>query len=147
MHQNHKGALSATASPSDTGPAARLRVFLVEDSPNMQAALRELLSFGANFEVVASANSEMDATGWLLDNSAWDVASVDLMLQDGSGFNVVRRCRTQAPTKPVVVFSEFVTPAVRERCLDMGASAAFAKSEFHAYADFMDSLRNGRIPA
>lgn len=129
-------------------PTSRLRVFIVEDSINMQIALRELLSSRANFDVVAAARSEMEATEWLLENrSSWDVASVDLMLTDGSGFNIVKRCRDQAPSKDVVVFSEYVTEALRERCTSLGASAAFAKSEFRAYADFMDRLRDVRIPS
>lgn len=119
----------------------------MEDSVNMQAALRELLTSTANFDVVAAVRSEMEATEWLLENrSAWDVASVDLMLTDGSGFNIVRRCRDQAPANDVIVFSEYITDAVRERCRAVGASAAFAKSEFRAYAEFMDRLRDARIP-
>lgn len=129
-------------------PATRLRVFIVEDSINMQIALRELLSSRANFDVVAAARSEMEATEWLLENrSSWDVASIDLMLTDGSGFNLVKRCRDQAPFNDVVVFSEFITEPLRERCVSLGASAAFAKSEFRAYADFMDRLRDARIPS
>lgn len=129
-------------------PTTRLRVFIVEDSLNMQVALRELLSTDANFDVVATARSEMEATEWLLENrSAWDVASIDLMLTDGAGFNIVRRCRDQAPSNDVVVFSEFITDTLRERCRSLGASAAFAKSEFRAYADFMDRLRDARIPS
>lgn len=129
-------------------PSSRLRVFIVEDSVNMQIALRELLTSVAHFDVVAAVGSEMEATEWLLENrAAWDVASIDLMLGDGSGFNIVRRCRDQAPTSEVVVFSEYVTDALRQRCRALGASAAFAKSEFTAYAQFMDGLRDSRIPS
>lgn len=137
----------AAANDSSIRPQARLRVFIVEDSLNMQAALRELLASHANFDIVAAVRSEMEATEWLLENrSGWDVASVDLMLADGSGFNIVRRCRGLAPSRPVVVFSEYVTDALRDRCVALGASAAFAKSEFHAYAEFMDKLRDDSVP-
>jgi DNA-binding NarL/FixJ family response regulator len=121
-------------------------LFVVEDSVNMQIALRELLSPRAGFDVVAAARSEMEATEWLIQNkSAWDVASVDLMLSDGSGFNIIRRCRDHAPSNQVVIFSEYVTDVIRERCMALGASAAFAKSEFNEYAQFMDRLRDSRI--
>lgn len=141
------GIRPTAANDDSIGSDSRLRVLIVEDSINMQIALRELLTSGANFDVVAALRSEMEATEWLLENrSAWDVASVDLMLTDGSGFNIVRRCLSLAPGKPVVVFSEYVTDVLRERCLAIGAAAAFAKSEFHAYAEFMDRLRDGRIP-
>lgn len=150
-----RGVLSRLGVPrplaaNDPAPApgARLRVVIVEDSPNMQVALRDMLGQAADFEVVAALRSEMEATEWLLENrSAWDVASLDLVLSDGSGFNLVRRCRDLNPAGDIVVFSEYVTDALSERCKAMGASAAFPKSEFRAYAAFMEGLRDSRAPS
>lgn len=126
--------------------ARKLRMFLVEDSINMQLAMRELFDPMAGFEVIASARSEMGAIDWLLQNPAtWDVASLDLMLGDGSGYNLIRRCRAAAPAAKIVVFSEYVTEVVRGHCVTIGADAAFNKSQIKEYAAYMDELRDSRL--
>ena len=127
--------------------AAGLRVVIIEDSVNMQLAMRELLDAHAGFIVVAALRSEQEATEWLLQNrSAWDVASIDLMLNDGSGYNILQRCRAYSPIGDVVIFSEYVTDVVRDHCIKMGAAAAFNKSQIKEYAAHMDRLRDARIP-
>lgn len=126
--------------------ARKLRMFLVEDSINMQLAMRELFDPMAGFEVIATARSEMAAVDWLLQKPAtWDVASLDLMLGDGSGYNLIRRCRAAAPAAKIVVFSEYVTDVVRGHCMQIGADAAFNKSQIKEYAAYMDGLRDSRM--
>jgi DNA-binding NarL/FixJ family response regulator len=126
--------------------ARKLRMFLVEDSINMQLAMRELFDPMAGFDVIASARSEMAAIEWLLQHpNTWDVASLDLMLGDGSGYNLIRRCRAASPAAKIVVFSEYVTDVVRGHCVAIGADAAFNKSQIKEYAAYMDGLRDARM--
>lgn len=139
-------ATPAAANDDRIRKPAGLRVVIIEDSVNMQMAMRELLDAHAGFTVVAALRSEQEATEWLLQNkNGWDVASIDLMLSDGSGFNIMQRCRAYAPTADVVIFSEYVTDVVRDRCQALGATGAFNKAQIKEYAALMDKLRDARF--
>lgn len=121
---------------------ARPRIFLVEDTWNMQSALRSLLEDEQGFEIVGTAVGEFTAMQWLMEaGREFDIASIDLMLHDGSGFPIIRRCREYNPQAHIVVFSEFVTDAVRTHCIGLGANAVFRKLDVQAYAQHLDALR------
>jgi DNA-binding NarL/FixJ family response regulator len=120
-------------------------VFIVEDSPHMQSALRELLAVTGAFEVVGTAGSETEATDWLQRHqSAWRIAILDLLLAEGSGFGLVPRCRGNDPQVKVVVFSEFASPAVKDRCLQLGADAAFLKSDMNSFIHYLEQAASGQ---
>ena len=104
-------------------PEVKRKALIVEDAPDAQAALAALLA-AENFEVVAMAATEQQAVEWLQQNEGgWDIVIVDLLLAEGSGFSVLRRCAAGPQTGQVVVFSGFVSDTVRERCLALGAPA------------------------
>lgn len=120
------------------------KVFLVDDSPDAIAALTSLLEGTGRFSVVGSASSETAALTWLYDDeNKWDLAVVDLMLQSGSGFPILYHCQKYHPGQ-VIVFSEFVSPAVAERCRKLGAVGAFKKSQVSELSDFVTSLADTR---
>jgi DNA-binding NarL/FixJ family response regulator len=104
----------------------------------MQAALRELCKSVDNIEVVAAVRDEMAATSWSEQNAGgWDIATVDLILQEGSGFNVVKRLCAREPKGVVVVLSEYASPAIEEHCRKAGADAVFRKSNPGGFADYL----------
>jgi two-component system, OmpR family, response regulator len=122
-------------------PAASIAVLIVEDSRGMQAALRDLLQTLPGFEVVATVATEERATEWITENrTGWRLALVDLLLQEGSGFNIVRRLRSANPDGHVIVFSEFATAALREKCIALGADAAFLKSDLPAMVRYLEQF-------
>jgi DNA-binding NarL/FixJ family response regulator len=105
-------------------------VFIVDDSQSIRETLQDLLLSTGKFQVVGTAGGETDATQWLMDGKQpWRLAIVDLLLSEGSGFGVLQRCRFENPAGKIFVFSEFATPAIRDRCLKLGADAVFTKSE------------------
>ena len=107
-----------------------VRVFVVEDSRPMQELVRDLLESVGGFEIVGLAANETSATDWLLRHRGdWDLAIVDLMLAEGSGFTLITRCKKE-PCGTVLVFSDFVSPAVRQRCIRLGADGAISKAHF-----------------
>jgi DNA-binding NarL/FixJ family response regulator len=117
-----------------------LKVFIVDDSPDFVDGLSELLTFGGECEIVGRAASEQRALEWSFDNEAgFDVAVLDLLLHEGSGFAVLAHLTKYQPGK-VVVLSEFVTPVLAERCKALGAAAAFPKSRFTDCVDFIIGL-------
>lgn len=81
---------------SETSP--KLRVFLVEDRDDVRGALEELLTATGRFEPVARAKTEGEANLWLEEHQRlWDIAIVDLVLEQGSGFSVIQRARRLHP--------------------------------------------------
>jgi len=121
-----------------------VRVFMVEDSRPMQVLLRDLLDSVGGFEIVGEAASETGATDWLLRHrGGWDLAIVDLLLAEGSGFTLVSRMNKD-PGGAVVVFSDFVTPVVRQRCIRLGADGVISKAQFGELRAYLQAFP-GRV--
>jgi DNA-binding NarL/FixJ family response regulator len=107
----------------------QLRAFIVEDSPvireNLVAALEEM----APIEVVGTAEDEASAIGWLArpDNPC-DLVVVDIFLKSGSGLGVLKTAASAAAPPKLVVLSNYATPDMRRKCLELGADRVFDKS-------------------
>jgi len=118
-----------------------LRVFLVEDIARMRGLLGDVFASVGGFRVVAQASTEAEANLWLEDNlGQWDLAIVDLVLDQGAGMNVIRRCKADPNGGRIVVFSSYATPGVRQHCLDLGADAVFDKSETEGFIAWISDL-------
>jgi DNA-binding NarL/FixJ family response regulator len=118
-----------------------VRVFVVEDVRQMRAALAELFESVPGFRTVAAATTEAEANLWLDEHpGGWDLAVVDLVLQQGSGMGVVARCNAQPVRGKVVVFSAYASPAVYDRCLELGADAVIQKSDTAALLAFCRAM-------
>jgi DNA-binding NarL/FixJ family response regulator len=122
-----------------------LKVFIVEDSPvireNLVAALEEL----APVRVVATAEDEGAAIRWLdaPDNSC-DLVIVDIFLRGGSGLGVLRWAAQMRRPPVFVVLSNYATPDMRRKCIELGASRVFDKSnEIDALILYCTRLQEG----
>jgi DNA-binding NarL/FixJ family response regulator len=106
-----------------------MKIYLVEDSAvireNLIATLEELLPVS----VVGWAADEATALGWL-DTPGNEAALVivDLFLQAGSGLGVLKAVGRSAATRQWIMLSNYANPAVRLRCLELGAARVFDKS-------------------
>lgn len=117
-----------------------VRVFLVEDQKLMQELVRDLLDSLGGFELVGCASTETAATDWLLRHrGGWDLAIMDLLLGEGTGFTLISRCDKE-PSGAVLVFSDFVTPVIRERCLRLGADGVISKAQFGELRAYLTNL-------
>lgn len=124
-----------------------LRVFLVEDLPQMRELLGELIRTIGGLRVVASAGTEAEAKLWLEDNpGAWDLAVVDLVLEQGSGMGVIARAKALTPHKRIVVFSSYITPGMRAHCLKLGAEAVFEKADTGGFIRWLHATAGGSAP-
>jgi two-component system, OmpR family, response regulator len=118
-------------------------VLLVEDSPSSQMAFTELLQV-LDFTLLAILGRESAATEWLETHpDEAEIVVLDLLLLDGSGFNLIDRARQQQPRAKVIVFSSYATPAVAEKCLRLGADAVFRKSEVAELTSYLEALSGG----
>ena len=106
-----------------------LRIYLVEDNLLIRENLTSTLTEMVGTSFVGCAEGEREAIDWLSKNADdWDLAIVDLFLKQGNGLGVVGACRTRAANKKLVVFTNYATPSVRQRCMALGADAVFDKS-------------------
>lgn len=118
-----------------------LKVFIVEDAINMQVAVEELVCAVADAQVVGVAASETRALEWAQTHEGeWDLAIVDLTLEQGDGFQIVQRLSEKRSHGAVVVFSAFVTDVIRRHCRALGADAVFHKTESSELARYVEEL-------
>jgi DNA-binding NarL/FixJ family response regulator len=117
-----------------------LRTFIVEDNPvilnNLIATLEEL----SDVQVVGSVGSEREAVSELQQRDGLvDLVIVDVFLTSGSGLGVLRSAQNMNLPARRVVLSNYATPDMRRRCLELGADRVFDKSseldELIAYCD------------
>ncbi len=79
--------------------------------------------------VVGWADSEASARAWLEAHpDEWDLLIVDIFLTQGSGLGVIKACQRRAPERKLAVLSNYATPDMRAKCLELGADAVFDKS-------------------
>lgn len=119
-----------------------LKTYIVEDSAvirdNLIATLHELTSV----EVVGYSEDERSATTWLnqTHNEA-DLVIVDIFLKSGSGLGVLQSAASAFIKRKWVVFSNYATPAMRSKCMALGADRLFDKStEIEGLIAYCDQL-------
>ena len=115
-----------------------LITYIVEDNHTILENLIESLEEIAYVKVVGHAATESEAKLWLaLHDGHWQLAVVDMFLQEGSGLGVLEGCRDREVYQKVVVLTNYATADIRQRSLALGADAVFDKSneldDFFAY--------------
>ena len=131
---NHLSRIGRIAEgPTDQA----LKVFVIEDNPELRDLIVRALRDIPGVEVLFYADNEISATNWLSSNDgAWDLAVVDLHLKQGSGVGALSWCTTRRPGQHVVVLSGSLTREVRQKCMDLRADAVFDKAtEMDAFLD------------
>lgn len=119
-----------------------IRVFLVEDMQQVHGLLADLLAGLGDFRLVHATGTEAEAKLWLAEHPGeWDLAIIDLVLDQGSGMSVVPRARAAAHGEArVVVFSDYASDGIRSHCLKLGADAVFPKSRVPDLMDYCSEL-------
>lgn len=107
-----------------------LKAFIVEDNLAIRESLAEALAELAGVHTCGVAADEKTAVAWLTNPAnEWDVAIVDLVLDPGgSGFGVLRACRSRLPHRKVAVLTGTANPDVRRECEALGSDGVFDKS-------------------
>lgn len=108
-----------------------VKLLLVEDLPQMQGVVLDLLGTIGDFELVKAVSTEAEANLWLEENEgAWDLAVIDLILEQGTGLGVIAKAaRNRTAGSKVVVFSDYATEGIRKHCIKLGADASFQKGD------------------
>jgi DNA-binding NarL/FixJ family response regulator len=107
-----------------------LNAYLVEDNPAIRDSLAEALAELADIRTVGHAGKAQEAIAWLTDPAhPWDLAVVDLLLEDGgSGLDVLKAVRGRDPARQVIVLTATANQHVRQQCLALGCDSVFDKS-------------------
>lgn len=103
-----------------------MKIFIVEDQPWFLEQLEALVASVPNAHMVGSADTAQGAISAIVLAEP-DVVLVDLMLKEGTGFEVLRNFRTQAPQVKLLVVTSFPTPGIKKACMLGGASGFFDK--------------------
>jgi len=120
-----------------------VRVFLVEDMLQVHSVLADILRSVGDFRLVRALGTEAEARLWLSEHPAgWDLAIIDLVLDQGSGMGVIPKAREAAALHRgrVVVFSDYASDGIRDHCLRLGADAVFRKSQTRELMDYCSEL-------
>ena len=101
--------------------------FIVDDSPAIRARLVEMLSGIRDVEVVGEAETSREAIDGILRIRP-DSVLLDLNLGSGTGMEVLRGVRAQAPEIVFVVLTNHSEPQYRSACQKAGARYFLDKS-------------------
>ena len=103
------------------------RVFLVEDSASIRERLVRLLETVPGAQVVGQAADVEEAIGAILAARP-DLVLLDLRLEDGSGFDVLRAVHGTEPGIDFYMLSNFATEPYRRHAERLGACGFFDKT-------------------
>ena len=119
-------AAIATTRPPSMQP---LKTYIVEDSQIIRESLIATLEELVPVQVVGTAEDESTAVHWLQQpGHGVDLLIVDIFLKGGSGLGVLRAVSGLANGPTTVVLSNYTTPDMRRKCIELGADRVFDKS-------------------
>ena len=114
-----------------------MQVFLVEDSPIVRQRLLAMLQEIPGTTVVGCAGAAGDAVREILAARP-DLVVLDVQLEEGSGFDVLRALHAQAPELDVVMLSNYSSYPYRQIAERFGARGFFDKTrEFERVRDMV----------
>ena len=110
------------AMPSSHPPS----VYFVEDSPLVLERLERMAALAGARCVGHAAGADEAVRGILAARP--DLVFLDLNLAQGTGIDVLRALRLEAPLTNVYMLSNFAQPAYRQLALRLGARGFFDKT-------------------
>jgi DNA-binding NarL/FixJ family response regulator len=103
-----------------------MKVFIVEDQPWFLEQLQDLVNSVTAAQIVGSADTAREAI-LAIRATQPDVVLVDLMLREGTGFEVLRNVRNHLPNMQMLVVTSFPTAGIKKACMIGGANGFFDK--------------------
>ena len=124
--------------PDETGPAAKIRVFLLDDHEIVRRGIRELLETEGDIEVVGESGLAQEAAR-RIPALRPNVAILDGRLPDGSGIDVCREVRSQDPSIYALILTSYDDDEALFAAIMAGASGYVLK-QVHG-GDLVDTVR------
>jgi DNA-binding NarL/FixJ family response regulator len=104
------------------------KVFVVEDSAPVRERLLRLLETIPGVKVIGEASDVEEAIGAILEGKP-DVVLLDLALEHGSGFDVLRAVHGTEPGIDFYMLSNFASEPYQRYAQRLGACGFFDKSK------------------
>lgn len=104
-----------------------MKVFLVEDSPLLRERLQSILASIPGAQPVGHAGRAADAIA-AIQAAEPDVVVLDIQLEEGNGFDVLRAVREILPKIQFYVLTNFAHDGYRRKAESLGAHGFFDKS-------------------
>jgi len=126
----YPGTQPTTARAAAGRPSHNMQkqILIVDGSPVVRAGLRAILEPQAELVVCAEAGSGQEALQLARDLRP-DLAIVDLALRDGTGLDLIRRIKSQAPETRILVCCHHDESVFAERAVRAGALGFVNKAE------------------
>ena len=132
---------SASDFPTDFREQGILmKILVVDDEPDFRAMLREwLFRQGHDAHDVSDEREVLK----ILQQSHYDLVTLDLMMPQANGLTLVSQIRNVSPKTQVIVVSGEADVRVAVEVIKAGAQACMAKPvEFEAFRDELTRLKN-----
>lgn len=112
--------------------ALPVKVFIVDDSPQLTEMLSELISDPGYIEMAGFADSAKKAIEEICFTNP-DVIIVDLQLKDGNGFDVVKAIRSlpEPQGRVIIFFTNHASRELQQHASALGADFFLDKSKDH----------------
>ena len=131
---------------NDTRRVDPANVLVIEDSAMIRDRLVDIINADPGGRVTATADTEQGAID-IVKRGNVDIAIIDLLLRQGSGVGVLQQLGHDTSVLKIVL-TNFSSPQMRQRCLDLGANYYFDKSrEFELVAQVIDAWLKHRSDA
>lgn len=104
------------------------RILIVDDHPVIRAGIGAVINNEPDMKICAEAAGQQQA--WqAIQESPPDLAIIDISLEEGSGFSLIRRIRTANLPVEILVLSMHDESLYAERALRAGARGYISKQE------------------
>jgi len=127
IRQRHCFRNILTDGKPRTRHTLEVKIFLVEDSPLLRSRLEAMLRAIPGASVVGHATGAQQAVRAILEAKP-DAVVLDLHLDQGNGFDVMKGLRSAAAGVAVYVLTNFPSEPHRRKAASLGARGFFDKS-------------------
>jgi len=104
-----------------------MTVYIVDDSRDIRARLKEILTELSEVHTIEEAESLQEVQE-NIDRIDPDILIVDIRLKEGSGFLVLEYICRYFKVPMIVVLTNYPTEEYRKKCIRLGADYFFNKS-------------------
>ena len=117
-----------------------LRIVLVDDSLLIHEYMKPALLRIKGCNLVGTA-SDGDEGLTMIQMLRPDVVLLDVAMPQKNGVEVLRELRRENSKVIVIMFTADSSPAIKEKCLQVGADYFVVKTEFHELVDILATLQ------
>ena len=103
------------------------RILIVDDSRIVRERLMAMVSELPGVEVVGEADIAFEAIS-AIRRLKPDLVVLDISMPGGSGIYVLETIKREMPTPMVVMLTNFVSDAYRQKCIQLGVDHFFDKT-------------------